>query len=123
MGPQQAARSLASRLRIERKGSRSPAAPVSTPRLNLQSATPDRPETPPDSTSQMPKAPPVAASDPPLSPKSLNKTVNDVFEQADARLENAREEQGVSSQKENTSLTDSTNTTITPSKTYPAPPP
>ncbi|OWZ79809.1 osomolarity two-component system, response regulator SSK1 [Cryptococcus neoformans Bt85] len=122
VGPQQAARSLASRLRIERKGSRSPAAPVSTPRLNLQSATPDRPETPPESTSQMPKAPPVAASDPPLSPKSLNKTVNDVFEQADARLENAREEQGVSSQKENTSLTDSTNTTITPSKTYPAPP-
>ncbi|WVO20769.1 uncharacterized protein IAS62_002069 [Cryptococcus decagattii] len=122
VGPQQAARSLASRLRIERKGSRSPAVPASTPRLNVQSATPERQEDPAEPASQVPKTLPVAASDPPLSPKSLHNAVNDVFKQADARLENAREEQGISSRNEHTSLPDSTNTTITPSKTYPAPP-
>ncbi|WVQ78283.1 hypothetical protein IAT38_000368 [Cryptococcus sp. DSM 104549] len=51
VGPQQAAKSLASRLRIDRKGSRSPAPPSPTaptaPKLAIQAATPEQQPTPP----------------------------------------------------------------------------
>ncbi|ODO10728.1 hypothetical protein I350_01325 [Cryptococcus amylolentus CBS 6273] len=99
VGPQQAAKSLASRLRIERKNSR-PLIP-SAPKVSVQVPTPSPGLTPSLSTTTShtpkPRLPPLATADPaPFpSPKALGQSLDQVFEQADQRLEKAREETGI----------------------------
>ncbi|OCF35455.1 osomolarity two-component system, response regulator SSK1 [Kwoniella heveanensis CBS 569] len=61
LGPQAAAKSLASRLRIERKGTRSPA--PSSPEVRVQVSTPEPSETPPPVTNL-----PIQSAAPPPDP-------------------------------------------------------
>ncbi|WVQ71684.1 hypothetical protein IAR50_001225 [Cryptococcus sp. DSM 104548] len=99
VGPQQAAKSLANRLRIERKNPRP--SNTSAPTVSVQVPTPSPVITPSMSTTTShtpkPRLPPLATADPaPLSsPRALGQSLDQVFEQADQRLEKAREEAGI----------------------------
>ncbi|KAK6902943.1 hypothetical protein I203_108204 [Kwoniella mangroviensis CBS 8507] len=71
LGPQAAAKSLASRLRIERKSTRSPAPPSPSPQVHVQVPTPEASDT----STQPPTLPLAPPNPPPLTESTADPTL------------------------------------------------
>ncbi|WVN86802.1 uncharacterized protein L203_101974 [Cryptococcus depauperatus CBS 7841] len=104
LGPQQAAKSIANRLKIERKNSHSPA---QAPQVNVQSPTPDNQEVLSETTSEALKSGPHSMLEPMLSPKLLSTSVDEMLEPSKASLELARTKEEASEAEAKPSISDS----------------